>query len=80
LVCYITNHAHDDTGDLYIAPELCDDVQNVSCKFSVVNNYSCLVTKNAVLHRPHSKKIVEGISKPATNLFHDDMWRFGHKQ
>jgi hypothetical protein len=30
VVIVITNHSHDDTGDLYVGPNLCSGVEDVS--------------------------------------------------
>ena len=30
VVIFITNHSHDDTGDLYLGPDLCASVDDVS--------------------------------------------------
>jgi len=48
VVIVITNHSHDDMGDLYVGPGLCSTVEDVSiparmhaCYHTHLNNSSC---------------------------------------
>ena len=75
---FITTHAHDDTGDLYVAKNLCDTVPNVSRNMSnsILFTESFIIT---VLQRCHHRPSEDVLAEKGVYVLYAGLWGAGQQ-